>query len=61
MDFTQDIWSAPDDEFVCWCAGVSKGEIVRAKQRGAVTLDDVRAATGACRQGQCREKNPRGR
>lgn len=61
MEFTGDIRYAPDDEYVCWCSRVSKGDILRAIRQGSQTLEDIKAVTGAYRQGQCMEKNPRGR
>lgn len=59
--FAADILKAPDSETVCYCMGVTKGEILRAKERGAKTLEDIKAATGACTMGRCKEKSPRGR
>lgn len=61
MEFTDDVRYAPDDEYVCWCSCVSKGDILRAMRQGSRTLEDIRTATGACIQGQCMERNPRGR
>ncbi len=61
MKFTSDIRFASDDEYVCWCSCISKGEVLRAIQQGAKTIDDIRAVTGACTQERCAEKNPRGR
>lgn len=58
--YTEDIRQAPDSEPVCWCAGVSKGEILRCINEGADTLEAVRRLTRACTMGQCLEKNPRG-
>jgi len=40
---------------------VTKGDILSAKRGGAVTLEDIKKATGACTLGRCRETNPRGR
>lgn len=57
----KDIRSAPDEEMVCYCSGVSKGDILRSIAAGARSLDDIKAATGACTEGRCREKSPRGR
>lgn len=58
---SHDILAAPDQEMVCFCAGVSKGEVLAAMDRGAETLAEVKAATGACRSGRCAELSPRGR
>ncbi|HDI59823.1 MAG TPA: (2Fe-2S)-binding protein [Desulfobacteraceae bacterium] len=59
--FSQNICHAPETELVCYCSGVTKGEIVRAMQKGARTLADIKAATGACTLARCRETSPRGR
>jgi NAD(P)H-nitrite reductase large subunit len=59
--YTPDIRQAPDDELVCYCSGVSKGRVLEAIASGARTLADIKALTGACSVGRCRELNPRGR
>lgn len=59
--FTEDIRQAPETETVCWCSNVTKADILRAKKKGARTLDEIKSATGACTQGRCRETSPRGR
>ena len=59
--FTENVLEAPDDELVCWCAGVSAGGIRDAVKNGARTLEDIREATGACSKGDCKNTNPRGR
>ncbi|MDR0476679.1 MAG: (2Fe-2S)-binding protein [Desulfobulbaceae bacterium] len=59
--FTENVLEAPDDELVCWCAGVSAKGIRDAVKNGARTLADIRAATGACSKGDCKNNNPRGR
>lgn len=51
---------ASDDEMVCWCNKVTKGEIRKAIQMGAYTLPLVKAATGACRGHDCKRLHPRG-
>lgn len=61
MKFTSDILQAPDTELVCYCSAVSKGAILQAKELGAATLADVKAATGACTVAHCAVKSPRGR
>lgn len=50
-----------DNELICFCSNVTAGAIRQAKQNGAVTLDDIRQITGACRVGRCKELSPRGR
>ena len=61
MHYTEDIRHAPDEEYVCWCSRVSKGDVCNAIREGAESLAAVRAVTGACTQGLCAHKNPRGR
>ena len=38
---------APDDELVCQCMQVTRGEIVAAIRAGARTVDDLKEATQA--------------
>ncbi|MDI6796334.1 MAG: (2Fe-2S)-binding protein [Desulfatibacillaceae bacterium] len=59
--YTKDIRLAPDFETVCYCSSVTKADILRAKQKGATSLADIKKMTGACTQGQCRQVSPRGR
>jgi len=59
--FTDNVLEAPDEELVCWCAGVSVKGIRDAVKSGARTLKDIRVATGACIKGDCKNNNPRGR
>ncbi|WP_084517509.1 (2Fe-2S)-binding protein [Desulfatiglans anilini] len=59
--FTEDIRNAPDTETVCYCSSLSKGAILQAMEAGARSLQEIKAATGACTQGRCRETNPRRR
>jgi NAD(P)H-nitrite reductase large subunit len=59
--FTEDIREAPDRELVCYCSGVSKGQILQAISLGAKTLEDIKALTGSCSVGRCKELNPRRR
>jgi NAD(P)H-nitrite reductase large subunit len=61
MPFTDDIRKAPDTEMVCYCSQVTKADILRAKREGGRTLAEIKAATGACTQGRCKETSPRGR
>ena len=60
MSFTGDIRKAPETETVCYCSDVTKAEILRAMDKGASSLADIKAATGACTQGHCLETSPRG-
>ena len=45
---------------VCYCAGITKGEIFRAVMLGARSIQDVRALTGKLEEGDCETKNPKG-
>jgi len=60
-DYTEDIRGATDVELVCSCAKVTKARLLQAVREGAKTLSDIKEMTGACRQGRCKETNPRGR
>jgi NAD(P)H-nitrite reductase large subunit len=61
MLFTEDILMAPLTEMVCYCSNVTKGRIMAAIQEGAHHLEDIKAATGACTAGKCKELSPRKR
>ena len=61
MKFTPDILQAPDEELVCYCSGISKGQIKEAIQKGARSLQDIKEVTGACTISRCKELNPRKR
>ncbi len=47
-----------DDERICYCIGITKGEIVAAVRAGASTLDEVKKATKACTGSDCKHTNP---
>lgn len=49
-----------NNEIVCYCSNVTKGQIVDAIHEGAKTLDDIKRMTGACTIGRCAELNPKG-
>lgn len=36
-----------DDQKVCYCVGVTCGDIKKAMANGATTLDDIKKETGA--------------
>lgn len=61
IPFSEDIRVAPGTETVCYCSQVTKADILCAKKNGARTLAEIKAATGACTQGRCKETSPRGR
>lgn len=50
-----------NQEMVCYCSNVTKGEIVEALKNGANDLNDIRKMTGACTKGNCKELSPRGK
>lgn len=49
-----------NQEIVCYCSNVTKGQIVDAIKDGAKTLNDIKEMTGACTIGRCKELNPAG-
>lgn len=61
LRYTEDIRGAPETETMCYCSQVTKAQILRAMEAGARSLEDIKAATGACVQGRCRETSPRRR
>ncbi len=61
IQFSGNILDAPREEMVCYCYGVTKGQILDAVQAGARSLDQLKAATGACTVGKCAELSPRKR
>jgi NAD(P)H-nitrite reductase large subunit len=59
--FTPNIFDAPDDEIICWCTMVTKGQVCKAIADGFTTLDALHERLGILRGKQCAEKSPRGR
>lgn len=49
-----------NEEIVCYCSNVTKGEIINALDNGAKTLADIKKMTGACTVGKCKELSPTG-
>ena len=49
-----------DQEMVCYCSSVTKGQILDALDHGARNLADIQRMTGACTIGRCRELSPTG-
>ncbi len=45
---------------MCYCQRVTKAQVLAAMAAGARDLAAIKAGTGACRQGRCRELSPRG-
>lgn len=50
-----------NNEIVCYCSNVTKGQIADAVSQGARTLKDIQNMTGACTVGRCKELNPTGK
>ena len=50
-----------DQEIVCYCSNVTRGQIIDAIHKGAKNLDDIRKMTSACTIGSCKELSPRGK
>ena len=48
-------------KIICYCKSVTIDEIEQAIVKGANTLDDIQAITGACTGNKCKELNPSGR
>lgn len=50
-----------NQDLVCYCDNVTKGEIIAAMEQGAKTLSDIKKMTGACMTCRCAELNPSGK
>ena len=48
-------------EVICYCAGVTKAQILEALDHGARHLADIKQMTGACTIGRCKELSPTGK
>lgn len=59
--FTPNIMDAPDDEIVCWCVKVTKGQVCDAIAGGSTTLDTLHHQLGILRGKYCADVSPRGR
>lgn len=49
-----------DQDIVCYCSKVTKGQICQAMDQGAKSLKDIREMTGACTLHRCQEFSPKG-
>ena len=49
-----------NEEIICYCSNVTKGQIIKAMEQGAKTLNDIRKMTGACTLHRCKELSPNG-
>lgn len=47
-------------EYVCWCSEVTEDDITNAIKKGAESVEKVIAATGAMKNCDCANKNPKG-
>jgi NAD(P)H-nitrite reductase large subunit len=61
IHFSEDILFAPLEEMVCYCSGVTRAQILDAIQAGTWSLEQLKAATGACTVAKCAELSPRKR
>lgn len=50
-----------DNVPVCYCAGISRGEIKKAVGKGCKTVGQVHKFTGKHKTGDCKKKNPLGK
>lgn len=50
-----------NDQLICYCDNVTKGQIIEAMDQGAKTLADIKRMTGACCSCKCAELNPSGK
>ena len=49
-----------NNELVCYCDHVTKGQIIQAMEQGAKTLKDIKRMTGACTTCNCSQMHPNG-
>ena len=50
-----------DEDMICYCIGVTKGEINRAIENGATSLKEIKEQTKACTGSSCKTSNPQKR
>lgn len=48
-----------DDEMICYCSNVTRGQIIEALENGAKNLNDIKKMTGACTLRECKTLSPR--
>ena len=48
------------EKYVCWCSKVTESDIITSIERGASSAKEVISLTGAMRNCDCKNKNPRG-
>lgn len=49
-----------NDQLICFCDNVTKGQIIDAMENGAKTLQDIKRMTGACTTCNCSQLHPNG-
>lgn len=47
-----------EDEMICYCSNVTRGQIIEALENGTKNLNDIRKMTGACSLRQCKTLSP---
>ena len=53
-----EVTTLEDNDLICYCIEVSKGEIVNVIKQGAKTLKEIKRLTKAYTGSECKEKNP---
>jgi len=48
------------EELICYCKQITKNEVIKAIENGAINLREVQETTNACTGNQCEELNPKG-
>ena len=48
-----------DDEMICYCSNVTRGDIIKALDNGAKNLNDIKRMIGACTRRECKTLSPR--
>jgi len=59
--FNGDVANLLDEDKICYCIGVTKGEINHAIANGATSLQSIREQTKACTGESCKTSNPQKR
>lgn len=57
---TEDILTAPENETVCFCRQITKGDYLHLIRQGTHDLDSLKRITGADGK-QCADLSPKGR
>ncbi len=59
--FSGDVENLSDEDKICYCIGITKGEINHAIDNGATSLQSIREQTKACTGSSCKTSNPQKR